>query len=180
MSTAQRNIRRVALTLTVAVAVGLMPGAQALAQPDECPDIWADLASWSLGVERQGVDTQVLEELSEISMALERCFPAGPGSHDGMGADVEVWRSLVAVYFQTEDIDRVMCLMALESGGNPNARNPRSGAAGLMQVMPSWAEVFGYEVADLFDPSVNLWIAAELADAHGWSSWSPYLRGACR
>ena len=97
-----------------------------------------------------------------------------------MGADVEVWRPLVAVYFTGRDIDRVLCLMQQESGGNPNARNPRSGAAGLMQVLPSWAEVFGYDVADLFDPSVNLWISVQLADRHGWSSWSPYQRGACR
>ena len=137
------------------------------------------MAGWSARVER-GVDTQILEELKDLTERLEVCRPGSTASHDGMGADVEVWRPLVAVYFSGPDIDRVLCLMGHESGGNPNAENPRSGAAGLMQVLPSWADVFGYEVADLFDPAVNLWISAELAEAHGWASWSPYQRGACR
>lgn len=47
-----------------------------------------------------------------------------------------------------------------ESGGNPNARNPRTGAAGIMQVMPATAAQPGFGVAPLpadklFDPQAN-------------------------
>jgi hypothetical protein len=96
----------------------------------------------------------------------------------GMGADVEQWRPLVAVYF--DDVETSLCLIAAESGGNPDARNPSSGATGLLQVLPSWASVFGYEPVDLFDPNVNLEISALLYADGGWGHWSPWLRGECR
>jgi len=96
----------------------------------------------------------------------------------GMGADVERWRALVAVYF--DDVETALCLIAAESGGNPDARNPSSGASGLLQVLPSWASVFGYKSSDLFDPAVNLEISAALYADGGWGHWSPWLRGECR
>jgi hypothetical protein len=96
----------------------------------------------------------------------------------GMGANVERWRTLVAVYF--DDVETALCLIAAESGGNPDARNPSSGASGLLQVLPSWAAVFGYESNDLFDPAVNLEISAALYADGGWEHWSPWLRGECR
>lgn len=94
-----------------------------------------------------------------------------------VNAGVEQWRSLVAVYFQSEDVDRALCLMWYESRGDPNAYNS-SGASGLMQVLSGWADDFGVTKADLFDPATNLWIASELRKI-GWNQWSPYRRGLC-
>jgi membrane-bound lytic murein transglycosylase MltF len=93
---------------------------------------------------------------------------------------VEQWRPLVATYFGDIPgaVDICLCLMARESGGNPDAYNP-SGASGLMQVLSGWADNFGYTPADLFNPSVNLAIARALYDDGGWKHWSPWLRGAC-
>ena len=88
--------------------------------------------------------------------------------------------SLVSFYFAPEDVERVICLMGKESGGNPEARNPNSGAAGLMQVMPFWASRHGYEYDMLFNPAVNLWIASGIRDEQGWGAWTPYQRGECR
>ena len=96
----------------------------------------------------------------------------------GMGSNVEQWRALVAVYFN--DVETALCLIAAESGGNPDARNPSSGASGLLQVLPSWASVFGYKSSDLFDPAINLEISAALYADGGWGHWSPWLRGECR
>jgi hypothetical protein len=95
----------------------------------------------------------------------------------GMGVDVKRWRTLVAVYF--DDVETALCLIAAESGGNPDARNSSSGASGLLQVLPNWASVFGYEPVDLFDPAVNLEISAALYADGGWGHWSPWLRGEC-
>ncbi len=75
-------------------------------------------------------------------------------------------------------METALCLMALESGGNPNAYNP-SGASGLMQVLSSWAAVYDVSKSDLFIPEVNLAIAADLQAKYGWSQWSPWNRGAC-
>jgi soluble lytic murein transglycosylase-like protein len=49
-----------------------------------------------------------------------------------------------------------------------------------MQVMPFWAGHFGYGTDALFDPQVNLEIAAWIRDQRGWNAWSPYVRGSCR
>ncbi|TFH60886.1 MAG: hypothetical protein E4G90_09865, partial [Gemmatimonadales bacterium] len=69
--------------------------------------------------------------------------PAPDPTYRGMGnqtTDVEQWRSLVTAYFPGS-VDLVMCLIRWESGGNPNAINQQgSGARGLLQVMPFWAE----------------------------------------
>jgi soluble lytic murein transglycosylase-like protein len=97
-----------------------------------------------------------------------------------MGSEAGRWRDLVEVYFDSDDVERVICLMESESGGNPNARNQSSGASGLMQVMPGWADLFGYTPDDLFDPTVNLWIASQIRRDQGWAAWTPYQRGSCR
>jgi hypothetical protein len=94
--------------------------------------------------------------------------------------EAEWWRPMVALYFEPGDVDRVICLMEKESGGDPDARNPSTGAAGLMQVMPFWAKTHGYSYQELFDPGINLWVASLIRDQQGWPAWSPYLRGACR
>ena len=96
-----------------------------------------------------------------------------------MGSNVEQWRTLVGVYFKAEDVDRALCLMGYESGGNPNAKNPNSSASGLMQVLGGWADEYGVSRAALFDPDVNLRIAADLRYSYGWTQWSPYNRGLC-
>ena len=97
-----------------------------------------------------------------------------------VGLDAEWWRPMVAFYFEPEDVERAVCLMDRESAGDPEARNTSTGAAGLMQVMPFWAEKLGYSYTDLFDPGINLWIARQIRDEQGWGAWSPYLRGSCR
>lgn len=100
-------------------------------------------------------------------------------TYRGMGANVAQWEGLVAVYFGSETW-RALCLMSFESGGNPNALNPASGARGLMQIMPFWAYHFGYQPNDLYEPGINLQVAAWVREAQGWSAWSPYQRGECR
>ncbi len=100
--------------------------------------------------------------------------------HRGVPQNVEAWRPLVAQYFAPGDVNTALCLMGPESEGDPNAYNPRSGASALMQVLASWAPLFGYAPADLFDPSVNLLIASKLRNSPmGWGHWSPYNRGEC-
>lgn len=120
------------------------------------------------------------------------CAPApapvrsGGGSRSGgtdrsLGSDVEQWRGLVAQYFGAGEVDTALCLMRYESGGNPNTKNPRSSARGLMQILAStWAPHFGVSYEALYDPATNLSIAAQIQDMQGWWAWSPYNRGLCR
>ena len=97
-----------------------------------------------------------------------------------VGARVEQWRSLVAGYFPSDQVDRALCIMAFESAGDPNAYHPAYGASGLMQVLSSWTDDYGVTRAELFIPEVNLSIAADLYRTGGWSHWNPWLRGECR
>ena len=99
--------------------------------------------------------------------------------HKGTAQSVESWRPLVAQYFDSEDVNTVLCLMEYESSGDPNAYNSSS-ASGLMQIKAGWASQLGYEPTDLFNPSINLLIARILRDSPmGWGHWSPYNRGEC-
>jgi soluble lytic murein transglycosylase-like protein len=68
--------------------------------------------------------------------------------------------------------------MLCESGGDPSASNP-SGASGLFQVMPSWADeyaaVTGVPYYDgRFDPGANIRFAAWLQAEGGWGHWVCY------
>ncbi len=54
-------------------------------------------------------------------------------------------------------IDRALiyAIMRLESGFNPKAKN-KSGAVGLMQMMPATARILGYDPKQLKDPSLSI------------------------
>ena len=97
---------------------------------------------------------------------------------------VEHWRPLVAGHFSDlgpAAVDRVLCLMSYESGGNPTAKNPNSSARGLMQVLASlWAPHFGLTYEQLYVPEINLWAARQIYNSQGWWAWAPYVRGLCR
>lgn len=99
---------------------------------------------------------------------------ADTGMGDG-ASDVEEWRPLVAGQFSDLGgtvIDDVLCVMAGESGGNTHARNPRSTATGLMQVMASiWGPEFGFSRAELEVPEHNLYVARQILDRQGWDAW---------
>jgi len=127
----------------------------------------------------EGVDCAMATGLRPIECGREMT-PEVEDGYQKADLNSEWWRPLIALYFNAEDVDRVACLMEKESAGDPEARNPSTGAAGLMQVMPFWAKSHGYGYHDLFKPGINLWIASQIKDQQGWKAWSPYLRGSCR
>lgn len=99
--------------------------------------------------------------------------PVAPSeTNTGMGSDVEQWRTLVGAYFPADQINLALAVMRCESGGNPAAYNNSFGASGLMQVLASWADNFGYTPSQLFDPSVNLHVASILFYDGGWRHWN--------
>ena len=86
--------------------------------------------------------------------------------------NVEQWRDLVAAYFPADAVDRMLRIMACESGGSPSAKNSRSGASGLLQIMPFWADHFGIARSDLFDADTNVRIARKVWDQQGFGAWA--------
>ena len=131
-----------------------------------------------------GLTPELLAELLEFrerhEVAPSRPTATVRASGQGMGnqgSDVERWRGLVAAHFPANAVNTMLCLMRYESGGNPNATNPSSGAAGLLQVMPFWWDHYG---GDRYDPDTNIRVARLIWDQQGYGAWSPWNRGRCR
>ncbi|HEX2153910.1 MAG TPA: S-layer homology domain-containing protein [Acidimicrobiia bacterium] len=110
------------------------------------------------------IPSEIVEELDGAE------WPTGPGA--------EGWRPLVEQYFEPGDVDRAIRVMACESRGDPNARNPWSGASGLFQHMPRYwperAAAAGFAGASIFDPEANVAAAAYLLYDYpggGWQHW---------
>ncbi len=94
------------------------------------------------------------------------------------------WRGLVSAYFPVDLVEEALVVMQCESRGDPAARNPYSGAAGLFQFMPrtwSWAsEGAGFAGADVYDAEANIASAAWLVDyslatgheGGAWGHWN--------
>lgn len=94
---------------------------------------------------------------------------------------VEQWRPLVEEQFPAAEVDTAMCIIRQESNGDPQADNPNSSARGLFQILASlWAPYYGVDRSQLYDPAVNVALARDIWESHGWWAWSPYKRGACR
>jgi Transglycosylase SLT domain len=77
---------------------------------------------------------------------------------------------------------RLDCIITGESGWDPSQRNPRSGAAGLAQFMPStWATTpQGQLGLSPYDPLDSIDAAIWLAQNRGWTQWQVYTAGSCR
>jgi len=81
---------------------------------------------------------------------------------------VEQWRPMVAYYWPAAHVDRMLRITKCESNGNPRAVNPRSGAAGLFQIMPFWKRVWA---GDYLDPWVNAATAYQIWLVQGYGAW---------
>lgn len=89
----------------------------------------------------------------------------------GVGA----FEGLIQTYFEPEWWPWARRVMACESGGNPNAVNPTSGAAGLFQHLPSYwpgrAAAAGFPGASPFNPEANIAASAYLLRTGGPGHW---------
>jgi peptidoglycan hydrolase CwlO-like protein len=101
-----------------------------------------------------------------------------------IGGGVERWRPIVQQYFPPDLVDQALAVMSCESGGNPDAVNRYSGAAGLFQFLKgTWAIASsraGFSGYSRFDPEANIASAAWLVDysirsqhaGGAWGRWS--------
>ena len=112
--------------------------------------------------------------------------PYEPEINETFIPNVERWRddvvAAIAAYGgPASDVDLFLTIMHRESRGQPEATNPSSGAAGLMQHMPQYwdqrAISAGYAGASPYDPIANINVSAGLlyqAAGGGWVHWSTY------
>ncbi len=88
------------------------------------------------------------------------------------------WRPLVEIYFEPDQVDKALEIMQCESNGRPDAKNPRSTASGLFQhlhsMWPPRVAAAGWEDGSIWDPQINIAVAAWLVnEGGGWSHWNP-------
>ena len=110
----------------------------------------------------------------------DECPQPPPHSHPTRtySAGVEQWRTLVAQYFRAGDVNTALRIMGCESGGRPDALG-KDGDSGLFQHLQRyWAErsaAAGWRGASIWDPQVNVAVAAWLRDTRGgWGHWTCY------
>lgn len=124
----------------------------------ELVDEWREMADRH-GCDWPGTECAVIVRPVSRSVAL---VPAV----NPVSGNVEQWRGLVAAYGGW-DVDRMLRIMACESGGSPTAKNPRSSATGLFQIMASiW-----HDGRDLYDPGVNVDVAHHVWTQQGYAAW---------
>jgi hypothetical protein len=135
-----------------------------------CPEPPMDL---SLDPDEWRLEVEVTTTVTTAPVSAPRVLAPAPASAP---RPVEEWRSLVSAYFAPENVDLALRIISCESGGDPNAQNRRSGAAGLFQHIPRYWEArtaaAGLPGASIFDPIANVAVSAYLAYADGWSHWS--------
>lgn len=117
--------------------------------------------AWTITALHDGFMTR-----SELSSYLSFTSKHSAPKSRGMGGNVEQWRPLVQTYFSPDDVDWAMRVMGCESGGNPDAKNPRSTASGLFQhlgsLWPGRSSAAGWAGSSIFDPTANVAVAAWL------------------
>lgn len=170
------HIAKLLILVLVAGAAHLAGPSPARADVLTCGEVWSQVAHLVEAENGEGMTAERLDRLGHLVDVMGACTRQLGYQVDG---DVGRWATTVAAYFQPEDVARALCLIDHESGGDPLARNPASGASGLLQVMPFWAGRFGLSTSDLFEPAVNLEVAAWILGSQGWTAWSPYRRGLC-
>lgn len=129
------------------------------------PQPVTDLQQWNFDVAQSGALTpQLVARYKLLTWAGD-----GP----------ERWRPLIERFFPDYEVDKAMRVMRCESGGNPNAKNRTSTAAGLFQFLEStWNRVSRYthsptyRQAGPYDPVWATFNAAWLWRHGGWGQWS--------
>ena len=154
------------------------PGDDALrgkAQDDYLSGGWGNdwlYGGWGTDVGKAGPGSDVCKTNTEVNCEMDVRW----------GHEPEEWRPLVEEHFGAL-ADEAMGVMACESNGEPFAVNPRSGASGLFQFMPSTWDRWnprtpGFEGETPFHPEANIATAKRLVDASieeghdAWWQWS--------
>lgn len=86
---------------------------------------------------------------------------------------VDRWRPLVAEHFPADEVETAMCIIRHESSGDPEAKNRRSSATGLFQILAGlWGDHYNVSREQLTDPELNVYLARDIWDQSGWHAWT--------
>jgi hypothetical protein len=125
--------------------------------------------------EAEALVGQLSEERSEPPPPEPEPPPEPPKPPD---PGPEAVKAMIADYFAPlgqETVDIALCVAGKESGFDPHAENPYTGAAGVFQFIPStWdsmSEAAGWGGVSVFDAEANVAVAAWTVEHSGWGHW---------
>jgi hypothetical protein len=145
-------MKRTLIAALIAIATGCTPN---------------QIAHWHAWHDADPAAAEEFANMPEIQTALA----SRPAQRWPEGRCSE-WATLaMGVGFTPNQWARLRTIMWRESRCQPDARN-RSGAAGLLQIMPMWADDCGGTADDLLDPGFNLACARIILAAQGWDAWA--------
>ncbi len=139
-----------------------------------------NIVRWGFGSDQRVTDAQVVSSISVLERMLAPPPPVAPAAV-APAAKAPVAESATPVT-QTSDAGTSAasagsplpaCTWQPESGGNPSAVNPSSGAGGYYQIMPStWAAYGGTGAPQTAPMSEQTAIAQKIYSAQGPSAWT--------
>lgn len=149
------------------------------------PDPLGWTVDWNRRVSVEGLSRPLVDEFRIHTSIVRELRPfqrapqAAVSDPSHRPAPVEGWRPLIAEHFPVGNVDRALRVIACESGGDPEVKNPRSSAAGLFQFIRStWDWVAGvlglpsYDAGGPYDPVNAARAAAWLSDGGAdWTHW---------
>lgn len=83
-------------------------------------------------------------------------------------APVDLVRTIAYHFWPDWAAERMIRIAQCESGYLPTAQHPRSGAAGIWQIMPFWQRAWP---GDYFDPWTNGAVAYQIWLVQGFGAW---------
>ncbi len=142
---------------------------------------WWDSQAVDLAAEYEDWATRHPRYFGRLAPTPTHTHPRAP-QPSNVGSSVERWRPLVEAHFRAGDVDTALRIIACESRGNPDAKNPGSSAAGLWQFLKAtWNRVAQstgsptYNERGPYDPTWATINAAWLRDrGSGWNQWECY------
>jgi hypothetical protein len=112
-----------------------------------------------------------LAQPAEVIEAIETEIEAVAFEH--IADPVERWRPLLEQHFPADEVETALCIIRYESGGDPNADNPRSSATGLFQILAGpWGDHYGVTETQFRDPYLNIFLARDIWRQSGWLAWT--------
>jgi hypothetical protein len=154
-----------------AALVAVLVAFQPVPTPTEITDAAAHLtATATVGATRTGNTVQLEPTLPPPPVQEDIGFSSDSYNGRCVGAE-----GLLALYSPGWNVTRMSGIMYRESRCDPSAKNSRSSATGLLQLLSSlhcpWlAKTLG--PCDLYDPDYNIRAGALLWEKSGYGAWS--------